>query len=69
MVSNVLRDELGERNSGRGIPSSEDVMMESSWKPSQQIGSSPTILDCASKLAFLKIAEYTQGGGSYHDRW
>ena len=28
------------------VPSRDEVMIESSWKPSQQIGSSPTILDC-----------------------
>lgn len=28
------------------IPSREEAMMQSSWKPSQQIGSDPTILDC-----------------------
>lgn len=27
------------------VPSRDDVMIQSSWKPSQQIGSSPTTLD------------------------
>ena len=27
------------------IPSREEVMMQSSWNPSQEIGSDPTILD------------------------
>lgn len=36
---------LGVRRKEMYVPSKEDVKMESSWNPSQQIGSEPTIFD------------------------
>jgi hypothetical protein len=36
---------LGRYRKIKHIPSSDDVMIQSFWNPSQQIGSSPTILD------------------------
>lgn len=45
------------------IPSRDEVMMLSSWNPSQQIGSSPTILDCYSLVRSQPKAVCT-----YHDR-
>lgn len=33
------------KTEARDIPSRDEVMIQSSWNPTQQIGSSPTILD------------------------
>jgi hypothetical protein len=47
------------------IPSREEAMMQSSWKPSQQIGSDPTILDYGK----VSMMETMILGLMYHDRW
>jgi hypothetical protein len=41
-------------------------MMQSFWKPSQQVGSSPTILDYVS-VSFLKLRIWASVN-AYHDR-